>query len=784
MRGPVFQFPALIASLLLAVLVPAPARAWDTPLATGNGYGFGVYSLNSGTLSRFYAHPYKFERPDPKDDLGEGIETTNFIRYMYWEACGSAHQHSKPLAKSPPLKAKSPSLQANSPSPQANSPSSQGGSSERSLPLSSAGTDNPLAFRRGTKSEFTSLSKAGYIEESHIIRREDRNCLQYFYMPFELDANVLVTSVQPREQTPSSDKRARQFHLRIDWEHPVVSEKTLHLDGMELQIFQFRDIPEALGLLAFESQKIQEAGKDRSAAPSHPRHSANKSGTGEAKFLPVSYTLNTVPSPDPTAVSLHGYRQWALISAANPREISETALKIKHWQKELAPSALIDREKSLIESWRVKPSVHFRSDNERRLWRQSEVVLRMAQVREENTPTSHNHGLILASLPDGAWFVPWVRDMAYATIALNRMGHKQEARWALESYFNAQPVGRMEKEVGCPYQVSVCRYFGNGAEEPYFTMEGSMNVELDDFGLVLHALGDYLQNGQRTNSQGLDNILDYKTYRGTIFESVRDFVVKPLLANLQPYKDGLIVAADTSIWEERQKDKKHFAFSTIEAINGLKAFERILEEKNAHSTQARVDSQLQEELKTKIPLLEKGFIHAFAPAGYLRGALEEGIKNEVDGAALSAVTTGIVDDRSIILKTVERMQRLKEPTGGYRRVTCILTDPGIFEYWYERQEFVFIDFLMAEIYLKLHQPDKAAALISALVERASRDHFFIPEMYVSRQNYRFTGPIGAPSGAIPMVGYGAGAYVIYLLERDRRIPSTADARRGVLHTPA
>ena len=32
------------------------------------------------------------------------------------------------------------------------------------------------------------------------------------------------------------------------------------------------------------------------------------------------------------------------------------------------------------------------------------------------------------------------------------------------------------------------------------------------------------------------------------------------------------MAADTSIWEERQKDKKHFAFSTAMAIVGLHEF--------------------------------------------------------------------------------------------------------------------------------------------------------------------------------------------------------------------
>ena len=121
-----------------------------------------------------------------------------------------------------------------------------------------------------------------------------------------------------------------------------------------------------------------------------------------------------------------------------------------------------------------------------RLWRQSEVVLRMAQSREPNRPGRYGNGLIVASLPDGVWFTPWVRDMTWAAMALARMGHRAEARAALLAFFNARPTGTMRAAVkGANYQVSVVRYFGDGAEEPFFTMEGSPNIEFDDWGEVL-----------------------------------------------------------------------------------------------------------------------------------------------------------------------------------------------------------------------------------------------------------------------------------------------------------
>ncbi len=67
-------------------------------------------------------------------------------------------------------------------------------------------------------------------------------------------------------------------------------------------------------------------------------------------------------------------------------------------------------------------------------------------------------------------------------------------------------------------------------------------------------------------------MLSTPTYRGPLYQSARDFIVKPLLANMETYEQGEIVAADTSIWEEHQKDKKHFAFSTAAAIVGLRRF--------------------------------------------------------------------------------------------------------------------------------------------------------------------------------------------------------------------
>ena len=128
--------------------------------------------------------------------------------------------------------------------------------------------------------------------------------------------------------------------------------------------------------------------------------------------------------------------------------------------------------------------------------------------------------------------------MAWATVALARMGHCNEARAALLAYFNAQPTGKMRAQTaGADYQVSVVRYFGDGSEEPFFTMEGHTNIEFDDWGQVLWALGEYLG---RYNDPALPATA---TARGPLYQSARDYVVKPLLRqprNLQGRLDRFL----------------------------------------------------------------------------------------------------------------------------------------------------------------------------------------------------------------------------------------------------
>ena len=273
---------------------------------------------------------------------------------------------------------------------------------------------------------------------------------------------------------------------------------------------------------------------------------------------------------------------------------------------------MAEREIAELERWRVKPAVRFKGEAERHLWRQSEVMLRIAQSREPNRAGRHGNGLIVASLPDGVWFTPWVRDMAWATVALARMGHRDEARAALLAYFNAQPTGKMRAETnGADYQISVVRYFGDGAEEPFFTMEGSTNIEFDDWGEALWVLGEYLRKYDDAA------LLTTRTYRGRLYESARDL-----------HRE----AVDREHGEVRRRaDRCGRHVDLGRAAEGQEAF-RVFDRDGDCGPAELCGSgaacgrrkRRERTLWSMWRLLEKGFAAAFIRDGKLHGTLEEG----------------------------------------------------------------------------------------------------------------------------------------------------------------
>ncbi len=619
-----FILPALV-----VIMLPNSApRAAETPLVTGNGFGYGVVEGDTGEVTRFYAHPYRFMAADPDDPLEEGVSTPSLIDSGWWSG---------------------------------------------------------------------DVVGTSYLQQSHIIVAETgTGARHYAFAPFGLKRNVLVLAT-----TTASD----QACLSVEWTHAVAAREIVSQGARQ-----------ALGL-SFE-------GTDKRV---------------------IAISLTDVPARP--GCDFAG-PAWAFVVGGKAEALDAVAGSVTTWAGTLTVEELVAREARDFEAWRKPPQVCFADDQERETWRQSEAVLRMAQIREH---IGHARGLINASLPNGEWFLPWTRDMAYSIVALVKTGHSAEARAALDGLLNARPVGKMRSDAsGHDYQISTVRYFGDGSEENDHSGHPKPNMEFDSWGLTLWAIGEYLS---RT---GDTEWLTRQTYRGRVADSIRDYVVRPLLQNLEPHGSGLIVAADTSVWEQNDAPRLHYAASTIAAIAGLESIVAVVQDPH--------DTQFEREVRDSIALLKEGFRNAFIRNGHLYGTLEPSPRNEVDGAVLEAVNFGLLSDEAMEEATIEAMSRLKVPSGGLRRVTGSSN--------YERQEFLFINFNLARALLRRGRIEDADAIVRRMREIAAADANLFPEMYLSEPDARaspereYTGEIGKPIGSRPMVGYGAAAFLIYIAERE------------------
>jgi GH15 family glucan-1,4-alpha-glucosidase len=206
---------------------------------------------------------------------------------------------------------------------------------------------------------------------------------------------------------------------------------------------------------------------------------------------------------------------------------------------------------------------------------------------------------------------------------------------------------------------------------------------------------------------------------------------------------------DSSCWEQNDIPRQHYAFSNITAIGGLKAFLPVAEAMGDLPTVALIQKTTHQ--------MRTGFQTAFVQGDEVRGTMEPCLRNAMDGALLEGINFAVITDPNQIQSTLSRMSQLKMDSGGYRRTL------GTSEY--EAHEFLFMNFSLARAHIRLGNPATGDALVERMQHKAAGDNNLIPEMYVSEPEKGYPGPIGAPAGSIPMVGHGAGAYILYLMER-------------------
>lgn len=397
------------------------------------------------------------------------------------------------------------------------------------------------------------------------------------------------------------------------------------------------------------------------------------------------------------------------------------------WWSSRTPSQVLDAERAAWSAWHTTPPVGLDVE-QTKLWRQSAAFLRMGQVREPGG----GFGQILASLPPGdgdvnaQWNISWVRDMAYAVVGLARAGHLEEAWSALAFQLQAGP-GKHTAVVGDDYRISITRYFGDGSEESDCNEDGP-NIEYDGFGLFLWSLGEYVRAGGA--------ISDIAPFWPVIEGEIADVLISLL-------DDDGVVRADSSIWEVHWNgNERRFTYTSLAATAGLCELASLAGALGHHDDAARFST-------AGARVRDAVVTHHTDATGVLAQSREDLLSGSqyIDAATVEAINWGVID-----------------PAGAVADATldALLSDlvvdgsPGIMRNddggWYDSQEWVFVDLRLIPALVAAGEVSKANELITWL-----EGHALLNDLQLAELQEETTADY---AGSIPMVGFGAGAYLI------------------------
>jgi GH15 family glucan-1,4-alpha-glucosidase len=702
--GPVHHARTLAALAALA-LVSGAARdasaAGPVPsfsyLPTGNGHGFQVFDASQNAITYFLERPYRYLRPNPNNPSGDGIVRRDLAYDTYFGVRVSGQ--GTWLAKKAP-------------------------------------------------------SELGYVEQSNVIRSVVTvgaiKTESFFFAPFGYEGNamVMVLTATNTSSTPQTVDAFSVHNFKLgpapNPDEPGDSGESVQWDGV--------------------SSVARETGPGGGTVMYVPIGGADVSTCANGAWQTVASGGSLTPTPTCSGNDLSNLFQKNLgaIPAGESRSFGVVVLfdgdgnpgaALARWQAFAAGRDAKTLFTDALAEWAAwRQPVPGLSADEQRIWRQSEAVLRMGQVREPNTtsPKRKGNGMVLASLPPGGWHTGWVRDAVYAIVALARVGHHAEARAALD-FFLAADAGKYKSYLGnVDYRVSVVRYFGNGEEEADYSGQPTPNIELDGWGLVLWAARTYL------DASGDDAWLGATTGKGdTVYDALRNGIAEPLMANLEP--QGMVIA-EASIWEVHWGNREHFMYTTASAARGLCDMAAIARRAGNLSDRDRYQ-QAAERVRTALVSYFVDQKGAFA------GTIEKLAKgsNYHDGATIEAFTWDLVPiTDKIATATLAAMSNLVTPVGGYKRLEGSSDQ-------YDSDEWILIDLRAADAFRRAGRGQRADALVDFVTAQARANYDLIPELYNTSAS---SGQIGRYTGSIPMVGYGAGAYLLTQLAAVGRFERT------------
>lgn len=679
----------LILGLLALAAHPAAPRA--EALATGNGHGFAVFDSEFNAIRQYLERPYRYLRANPQNPDGEGIARRDLAFDTYW------------------------------------------------------------GVRVDTTTEWLGNRKAvelGYVAESNVIRSavtvNGVVTESFFVSPFGYDGNALVMLLKVTNSSPSP-RQVTAFSIHnfklgaaINPDEPGDGGESIAFDAASATA---SEVGPGGGAMIYAPI----GGVDASSCADDAFTTIANGGElvalarcdGSDKKNAFARRLGTVAP---------GSSQWwgvaILFDAAG--DIAGARTRWAAFAAGRTADQIYNDTLAEWEGWRVTPPSGLTA-NELATWRQSEAVLRMAQVREsyQELPRRKNLGMILASLPPGAWHITWVRDAVYATVALARTGHTAEAKASLD-FFLAADAGRFHSYVrDVDYRISTVRYFGDGEEEADFSGAPTRNIELDGWGLYLWAARSYV------DAAGDGGWLAERTRKGdVVYDAIAGGVAEPLIANLEA---SGIAAADASIWEVHYGNREHFLYTTAAAARGLCDMAALARYAGRSDDVARYRA-LHDQAVAAIATQFVDRDHVLA------GSLERLASGADyrDGSSLEALMWSLVAiDNPIARATLDSMARLETVVGGYQRREGS-QDP------YDTNEWAWIDMRASAAFRRAGNHSRADQLLGWVTDQAAGHFHLVPELYNTRSQ---DGPLGAYSGAVPMVGYGAGTYQLTLLDR-------------------
>ena len=736
--------------------VPVQRTRFQVP--SSNGHGAVLLDLQAAKLTHFREHLFATEEP-VIDQNGNDV----------WDGGGFASVHTRDLLWDAYFGLRGPDGQ-------------------RWL------TDEPVDFDASGYAPWTAGKTGGTGIVTMVQRAGDLETTQYFFSPEALPHASFVMAMRVKNTGAATAPKVQaftQYNFHLGYGRPGVRQdiqangETITFDGSG-------------GKADFLERAFAGVVVARPLAPVAHRGA----GTGGQLFDIVKGggdLPDNTPSPDAHDDSVSAYQfdlgdiapgaeRWCgvvFVHHGDPFGGAAAQSWLDAYVGSKGAKELLDAE---VAGWAafqnnvVKPPAGL-SPKEETLVRQSAAMLHMSQNREDRIylrqhlnsdddvrrtrfpveggklPGWVSHkgkGAVLASLPPGEWTYEWIRDGAYATVAMAALGMKEEAKASLEYYLQADS-GRFQswEELKAypmpPYQISLVRYHGFGVEETDFNQFGP-NLEFDGFGLFLWALGQY------EALTGDTSVSDQ--YFNTATTKVADALEALVEKDAESIGAGLI-KRDSSIWETHWKGReRYWAYTSITAARGLCEIAKIAERKGDAALATRYGESARALRQAIVDRLLDESLAIASNADELATG-----RGHYDAAVLDAFAFGLFDPKGkIATATFKAMdERLLAAAGaGWSRNDDFMDHAGGEDLspWggeYDRAEWVITNLLGSNGLRMSGDTARADRLTNWVLDQSLMNFLMVAETYDEQTGvYKFNAP---------MAGFGAGAYVLSLANR-------------------